>query len=211
MISLGCPSVYREQHERRLPRNDCPDGGTGRNRTRRRRRTDRAARPSDTGTAAAQLLDLPGPRSRWSNANADAMRSHVTHPAGHYCYLSPRLFTAPLRPFRRSRCRTLHVRPQHGIHPRLISRPALAKPLEHIGVHAKRDGNLRFRQDGHRVIPKIGRQITQLFRCRADNVCFRHATQPREIGAPAAGFRLTGPGRLWHTLGAHDDCSLGPK
>ena len=58
-----------------------------------------------------------------------------------------------------------HVRPEHGVHSRLIAGAVAAEPGKDIGVDAERDGSLHLRHHGRCVVPEVGRQIAQLVQC----------------------------------------------
>src|SRR3954464_1493084 len=95
--------------------------------------------------------------------------------------------------------RLLHVGPQHGVHPALISRTRFPEPLEDVTVHAERDGDLRFGNDENGVLPEIGWEVRQLGRGGALDLRFGRAIEAGEVSLAAAGL----PGWPGGTLGAH--------
>ena len=57
--------------------------------------------------------------------------------------------------------RPLHVRAKNSIHPALIARALVPKPIEDIAIHAQRNGDLR-RHNQFCLIPEVVWQVAQL-------------------------------------------------
>lgn len=103
-----------------------------------------------------------------------------------------------------------HVRPQHGVHSRLIPWTPSLEPVQYVGVYAQRDRLLRYRLDDRRLVPKVFGKIRQLGRRRGANLALTHAAQSTEIGATQTNL-ITSSLWLSCSLGVHGGHSCGPK
>jgi len=108
-----------------------------------------------------------------------------------------------------SSCRP-HVRPQHCVHPGLITRTLSAKPFEYVHVDPERDRLLQDRWNKFRGVPEILGEICQLWRRGALDLRVSHAAKPGKIRSTRrSGLRFRNT--LLCGFVAHGVCSHGLK
>ncbi len=96
-----------------------------------------------------------------------------------------------------------HERAQHRVDARLVSRTLLLEPLQHVLVHAERDGLFGHRFHDDSGIPEAGGDVSERWRGGGSNPGVADAAKPIEVRAPANG-RSSLPGWRLHISYAPD-------
>ena len=103
-----------------------------------------------------------------------------------------------------------HIRAEHCVHPRLVTRTLSLEPLEHILVYTQRDRLLGLGMYQRSSCEEVRRKVRQLGRRGALDGALGRLPETGKVRPTLAGPFTLARG-LRSTLGAHGDCSGEPR